>query len=83
MLLRLAILAMGVLELFLPRQIVDFWMDLAVEGDEPVELRPWVYTAARLEGLVILAWVLVRTVRGCRSDVDDVRRRSEPVDVIE
>jgi hypothetical protein len=83
MLLRLTILTMGLLELLVPRWFVDFWMDLAVEGDEPVELREWVYTAARIEGLVVLAWFLVHTARGRRSATDAVEPRSDAVDVIE
>ena len=59
-LLRLALAALGVAELLWPRRIVDFWMGLAVAGDQEIELRPWVYTAARLEGVLILLWVVAR-----------------------
>jgi len=55
------VVAVATLELLFPRRVVDFWMDLAVTPDSDVELRPWVYTAARLEGLVILAWALARS----------------------
>jgi hypothetical protein len=48
----------GLVELLRPRQTVDFWMGLAVENPEAVELRPWVYTVARVEGLLILLWAL-------------------------
>lgn len=58
---RLALAALGAAELLWPRRIVDFWMDLAAAGGEAVELRPWVYTAARLEGVLLLLWVLVRS----------------------
>lgn len=57
MLLRLALAAVGVVELVWPRRTVDFWMDRAAQDDD-VELRPWVYTAARIEGVLILVWVL-------------------------
>jgi hypothetical protein len=83
MLLRLTLLAVGVLELLAPRRFVDFWMDQAVADDEPVELRPWVYTAARLEGLVIVAWILARCTGGFRSSGSDERHRADSVDVIE
>lgn len=58
--LRFGLAVLGVLELLAPRQVVDFWMDLAVTDDSDVELRPWVYTAARVEGLVIVLWYLTR-----------------------
>lgn len=58
MLLRIVLLATAVLEVLVPRQLVDFWMNLAAEND--VELRPWVYTIARVEGVVILLWLLSR-----------------------
>jgi hypothetical protein len=58
--LKTVLLALGVLELLIPRAIVDFWMNLAVEDDSDVKLRPWVYRAARLEGLLIVLWVLTR-----------------------
>lgn len=35
-------------------------MALAAEEPSEVTLRPWVYAAARLEGFVILAWLLRR-----------------------
>lgn len=57
---RLVLVAIAVVELLFPRQLVDFWMDLASERDEGVELRPWVYTVTRVEGLAILVWVLSR-----------------------
>ncbi|AZH25646.1 hypothetical protein [Haloplanus aerogenes] len=63
MLLRIAALALGVLELLRPRGIVDFWMNLATEGDD-VSLRPWVYTAARIEGVFLVLWALRRSRSG-------------------
>lgn len=58
MFVRLALGALGLAELLRPRETVDFWMGLATEDGEAVELRPWVYTVARVEGLLILLWVL-------------------------
>lgn len=58
MLLRFALGALGIAELLWPRRTVDFWMGLAAAGDQDVELRPWVYTVARIEGILILLWVL-------------------------
>ena len=71
MVVRLALLALGVLELLFPRRVVDFWMHRAVEGDEEVALRPWVYTMARVEGIVIVFWILTR--RAGRDDEQGVR----------
>jgi hypothetical protein len=58
MLLRLAALLLGLLELFRPRRVVDWWLDLAVQGEATP--RSWVYTAARVEGLVLVWWALRR-----------------------
>jgi len=64
MLLRLAAFVLGLLELLRPRSVVDFWMGLATDDD--VSLRPWVYAAARIEG-VFLVWWAVRRSRSRRS----------------
>jgi hypothetical protein len=58
MALRLLLAAFGLLELLAPRKFVDAMMDLAVTADSDVELRSWVYTVARIEGLLILLWAL-------------------------
>ncbi|MGB9987889.1 hypothetical protein [Salarchaeum japonicum] len=58
MLVRVLALAVGVLELVVPRQFVDFWMELAAKDGRTVELESWVYVAARLEGVVLVAWAL-------------------------
>ncbi len=67
MALQLPLALLGLAELLVPQNVVDFWMDLAVTDDSEVELRPWVYTAARIEGILILLWVVSR--RG--GDEDD------------
>jgi hypothetical protein len=59
MLLRILAFVVGLLEILVPRQLVDFWMGLAAVDDE-VELRPWVYTVARAEGVVLVLWALRR-----------------------
>lgn len=50
----------GLIEALYPRAFVDFWMAVASKDDEPVELKEWVYTVARLEGVVILLWAASR-----------------------
>jgi hypothetical protein len=60
MALRILLLAVALAELLVPRRFVDFWMRLATTPDSDVELRDWVYTVARLEGAIILLWVLTR-----------------------
>lgn len=57
MAIRVLLLTLGLVELLAPRKVVDFWMNLATTESD-VELRSWVYTVARLEGLVIVLWVL-------------------------
>ena len=57
MAIRLLLLALGLAELLAPKKVVDFWMNLATTESD-VELRSWVYTVARLEGLIIVLWVL-------------------------
>jgi len=69
MLLRLAMFALGAAYALAPRRFVDFWMDLAT--DDPVELRPWVYAVARLEGIVFVLWALRRTVHDRRATPAD------------
>jgi hypothetical protein len=63
MLLRIAALILGLLELVRPRQVVDFWMNLATD-EEDVSLRPWVYTAARVEGVFLVLWAVRRLRSG-------------------
>jgi len=58
MLLRIALLVLGTLEALRPRRFVDFWLNLATEGDATP--RRWVYTAARIEGVLLVLWALRR-----------------------
>ncbi|MFC6989048.1 hypothetical protein ACFQJD_10640 [Haloplanus sp. GCM10025708] len=53
---------LGLLEVLAPKRVVDLWYELATEGDDH-ELRSWVYTAARIEGVLILLWILSRRRR--------------------
>lgn len=57
MVLRTLALVLGLLELLAPRRLVDFWMGLATKDGE---LRPWVYSAARVEGVLLVLWALTR-----------------------
>jgi hypothetical protein len=68
MLLRAGLLALGLVELLRPKRVVDFWMNLATTGD--VEVRRWVYAAARLEGLCLVLWAVTRG-RGGSDDGGD------------
>ena len=56
MVLRAIALVLGTVELIAPRRLVDFWMGLATA--DGAELRPWVYTAARVEGVFLVLWAL-------------------------
>lgn len=53
---RLLLLVFGALELLFTRQFVDRWMAAITHDD--IEIRPWVYRFARIEGLVIVLAVL-------------------------
>ncbi|MDT3433702.1 hypothetical protein [Haloarcula sp. 1CSR25-25] len=64
MVLRLVLLALGVLELLRPRKVVDFWMGLAATNGDEIDLRPWVYSAARVEGALLVLWALRRSRGG-------------------
>ncbi|WP_058994100.1 hypothetical protein [Haloarcula sp. CBA1127] len=64
MVLRLMLLTLGVLELLRPRKVVDFWMRLATTDGDEITLRPWVYSAARVEGALLVLWVLRRSRSG-------------------
>ena len=67
MLLRIAAFVLGLIELLRPRSVVDFWMNLATSDDD-VSLRPWVYTAARIEGVFLVLWALRRSRSGSSAD---------------
>ncbi|WP_435333318.1 hypothetical protein [Haloarchaeobius sp. TZWWS8] len=60
---RALVILFGLLEFLFPKRIVDFWTRLAFDGDDRVEARPWVITAARLEGLVFVLYALVSALK--------------------
>ncbi|MUV57933.1 hypothetical protein [Halogeometricum sp. CBA1124] len=68
MLLRATLLVLGLVELLRPKQVVDFWMNLATTGD--AEVRRWVYAAARFEGLCLVLWAVTRGRGGSDAEGD-------------
>ncbi len=58
MFLRFVALAVGLLELVAPHTLVDFWVSLATTDESDADLRSWVYTAARVEGALLVLWAL-------------------------
>lgn len=68
MLSRFLAVVFGAVEFARPGSFVDYWMDLAVEDFGSVEVRPWVYTAARLEGALLVLWGLAGLARGRRRE---------------
>ncbi|MFC4359878.1 hypothetical protein ACFO0N_18180 [Halobium salinum] len=78
MVLGLALALLALAELFAPKRVVEFWLRVAVSNPDTVEVRPWLYALARLEGVVILLW-LVRRRRGSpRRRLTPRRRNPEP-----
>jgi len=59
MVLRTTLLLFGLLEACFPKQVVDFWMKLAAEESD-ITLKPWVYTVARIEGVIFVLWALFK-----------------------
>ena len=58
MILRALLAVFGVVEFLFPRRLADAAMSLATTDDSEYELRSWVYTVARVEGLCIAALAL-------------------------
>ena len=54
MVIRIVLAVFGALELFFPRQLIDYIMDVTTRGETTYEFKPWVYKVARLEGLVFV-----------------------------
>jgi len=54
MVIRIALVVLGVLELLFPRRLTDYVMDVTTVGETTYEYKPWVYKLARLEGLVFI-----------------------------
>lgn len=81
MFVRYLALLFGVLEILVPRRVVDFWMDLAVADGDSVELRPWVYSAARIEGIILVVWAVYRLQSTSESPTGETAAEwSEPVE---
>jgi hypothetical protein len=54
MMLRIILVVFGIAEFLFPRKVVDYMMDVSTTAETTYELKPWVYTLARLEGLVFV-----------------------------
>jgi len=67
MILRIVLAVFGIVELLFPRKVVDYMMDVSTTTETTYELKPWVYSLARLEGLV---FVLVAFWLGKNRDDD-------------
>ena len=70
MALRTIALVVGIAEALAPRPVVDFWLSLAVDSESSVDAREWVYTAARIEGLLLVLWALTRGRSGASDSTD-------------
>lgn len=58
MILRTIVAILGVAQLLAPRRVARFWLARCCRNPEDVELRRWVIAAVRLEGLLMIGWVL-------------------------
>ena len=58
MLLRTIVALVGFIELVAPRRFAQFWVRLTCKDPEDVELRRWVVTSIRLEGVALLGWAI-------------------------
>jgi hypothetical protein len=56
---------LGLLELLFPKQLVDFGTRLAYETPDEIDVKPWVYTAARVEGFVLILFALGKLGGSC------------------
>lgn len=48
----------GLIELLAPKQVANFWLATCCKNSEEIELRSWIGTAVRIEGLMLLGWAL-------------------------
>ena len=60
MIVRALLAVFGLVELLFPKRLVDAMMELATTNESEFELRSWVYTVARIEGLIIIILALWR-----------------------
>lgn len=63
------LVGLGLLELLFPRQVVDAAIRLTVDVDGDVQPKPWLYSAARVEGATLVGLALWRHFCGS-TDVD-------------
>lgn len=59
MILRTVAALFGIVEMVLPKKVVEKTMDLITVGEPEYEFKSWVYTLTRLEGFVILIFALL------------------------
>ena len=62
--------ALGLVELLFPKRVVDAATRLAYESPDAFEVKPWVVTAARIEGLLILLYVARRRFRAREQETE-------------
>ncbi|WP_338742255.1 hypothetical protein [Haloplanus salilacus] len=55
---RAILVLFGVIEMVMPKRVVDYIMKLSTKGTPEYEFKSWVYLLARLEGLVIVVLAL-------------------------
>lgn len=80
MFVRYLALLFGLLEILAPRRVVDFWMELAVTESDSVELRPWVYSVTRIEGVILVLWAVYRFQSNPPPMGETMAEWSEPVE---
>jgi hypothetical protein len=61
---RLALLVFGVVEALFPRRVVDAFTRLGYEHPDEFEPKPWLVSAARVEGVLLALAALVGIVAG-------------------
>lgn len=59
MILRTVAALFGIVEMLLPKKVVEKTMDLITVGEPEYEFKSWVYALTRLEGFVILIFALL------------------------
>lgn len=60
MIVRALLAVFGLIEFLFPKRLVDAMMEVATTDESACELRSWVYTVARIEGLIIVVFALWR-----------------------
>jgi len=70
MIVRALLAVFGLVETLFPKRLVDAMMELATTDESEFELRSWVYTVARIEGLIMIILALWRG-RSAQSEDDE------------